>query len=1146
MQQYFKEIENKVKVAYAVAGEARSKGLDPASLVEIPLALNLAERVTGLISIKYPQVKGCGIENRIKELEKERGFLDYSICLQIAEEIAKEKFCKFQNLLEAIDAGIRVAFAYITLGVVSSPLEGYTHFKLKKTEKGEDYIAAYYSGPIRSAGGTGAAFSLLIIDHLREVMGYAQYDPTEEEVKRMITEMYDYHERIANLQYLPSEKELKFLLPFMPIQVDGDPSEEKEVSNHKDLKRIETNRIRNGPCLVYGEGLTQKAPKILKILKKLREKGYKLSGWDWFEKFVELQRNLISEKKEKATATYMQDVVAGRPIFSHPSRSGGFRLRYGRTRTTGYSAAAVSPATMVILNGFIAVGTQLKLEKPTKAAAITCCDSIDGPIVKLTDDSVVFVKNFEHAKEIKDRVKEIIYIGDMLITYGDFLNRNYPLMPPGYCEEWWAKELEKAGLQEKLDPRAVCFEEAASISTKFNIPLHPNYIFYWSQISIEQFSEILEWIEKARFEDKKLILPYSSKEKEQFRKAKEALEIIGAEHMVTLENVVLSQETTQALFANLGLDEKFSERVKDIKLEGNVLATVNSVSKFKIKDKAGTFIGARMGRPEKAKLRKLIGSPHVLFPVGEEGGRLRSFQESIEKGTIDSDFPIYFCEKCGKETIYFICEDCGSKTKNLCYCPECKRKVSETCPVHGGIAAGKLRNYMGQKIDISHYFNSAVKHLGIQKEEIPALVKGVRGTSSKDHIPENIAKGILRAQFNLNVNKDGTVRYDAIEVPITHFKPKEIKTSIEDLKNLGYGKDIGGKDLENSEQILELMPQDIILPSCPETLDEQAHEVFISVAKFIDNLLVRFYGQRPFYEVASKEDLVGHLVACIAPHNAAGVVGRIIGFSKTQGFFASPYMHAAMRRDCDGDEAAIMLLLDLLLNFSKSFLPQHRGGTQDAPLVLNARIRANEVDDMIFNVDVVREIPLELYEAAEAGKHPSAVKIEQIGDRLKEGDTATFKNLCYSHETSDINGGVICSAYKTLATMDEKVAKQMDLAERIRAVDMTDVARLIIERHFIRDIRGNLRKFSSQQFRCVKCNSKYRRPPLSGKCLACGGKIIFTIAEGSIIKYLKPAINLAEKYNVSPYVKQNLELTQRYIESIFGKEKEKQTALSGF
>ncbi|GAI49962.1 unnamed protein product, partial [marine sediment metagenome] len=30
--------------------------------------------------------------------------------------------------------------------------------------------------------------------------------------------------------------------------------------------------------------------------------------------------------------------------------------------------------------------------------------------------------------------------------------------------------------------------------------------------------------------------------------------------------------------------------------------------------------------------------------------------------------------------------------------------------------------------------------------------------------------------------------------------------------------------------------------------------------------------------------------------------------------------------NCDGDESSIMLLGDVLLNFSKSFLPEHRGG----------------------------------------------------------------------------------------------------------------------------------------------------------------------------------------------------------------------------
>ena len=120
----------------------------------------------------------------------------------------------------------------------------------------------------------------------------------------------------------------------------------------------------------------------------------------------------------------------------------------------------------------------------------------------------------------------------------------------------------------------------------------------------------------------------------------------------------------------------------------------------------------------------------------------------------------------------------------------------------------------------------------------------------------------------------------------------------------------------------------------------------------------------------------------------------------------------------------------------------------------------------------------------------------------------------------------------------------MDLAEKIRAVNSTDVARLVIERHFIRDIRGNLRKFSSQQFRCVGCNEKYRRPPLAGKCLECGGRIIFTISKGSIVKYLEHAINLANKYAVSDYLKQNLELTKYYMESIFGKELEKQETIA--
>jgi DNA polymerase II large subunit len=67
-----------------------------------------------------------------------------------------------------------------------------------------------------------------------------------------------------------------------------------------------------------------------------------------------------------------------------------------------------------------------------------------------------------------------------------------------------------------------------------------------------------------------------------------------------------------------------------------------------------------------------------------------------------------------------------------------------------------------------------------------------------------------------------------------------------------------------------------------------------------------------------------------------------------------------------------------------------------------------------------------------------------------------------------------------------------------------------------------------------------------GKCDECGGKIIFTISEGSIIKYIDMSIRLAEEYNCTPYLKETLYLTKKRITDVFGVEKEKQTGLGQF
>ncbi len=1154
---YSSDLMVKIEDAYKAANSARSKGYDPEETVNIPLAKNMAERVEGLVSVAAPQIINKGIPKRIKELEEIYGKLDWRVALAIALETAQKKFCEFKTDVEAIETGIRIGLAYLTLGVVASPLEGFVGLKIRKRQDGKPYFALMYSGPIRSAGGTAGALSVIVADYIRKKMGYDAYDPTEKEVRRMVTELYDYHERITNLQYLPSEKEIRFLVSNLPVQIDGDSSEEIEVSNYKDVERIETNKIRSGPCLVLGECVAQKAVKLWSQLKKWGA-DFGLEHLSFFQEFIRLQKEAKTKQKsiEGVTPiyTYIQDLVAGRPVLTHPMAVGGFRLRYGRCRTSGYSASAIHPATMIILDKYIAIGTQLKVERPGKATALSACDVLEGPIVKLEDGSVLKVDSEQKARQIVNRVKEILFLGDILISYGDFFNRAHTLVPAGYCEEWWALEAEK-GIVNLFGSLDYCklsqltnleegrveaivknyfFEKpdaktAIALSKALAVPLHPYYTYHWVTISKEDLLQLVKWLSGAKTEFEsgkiKMILPKNEV-------GKRVLELLGVPHLfVSNEFTVIENEDAEILHSLLKPEDKnFYDNFKNSKIK-DVHDLISSVSKIKIRDKSGIFIGARMGRPEKAKVRKLDGEPHTLFPVGKEGGKLRSFQSAMETGYIEAEFPIYFCDGCKRETIFSVCEQCRAKTKKASYCKICGQVSEKEC-VHGAV------NYKTQKIDINHYFKNVLKKINMQ--QYPDLIKGVRGTSNKNHTPEHFAKGILRAKYDVPVNRDGTTRYDMTQLPITHFKPNEIETSVEELKSMGYSKDIYGSELASPEQVLELNPQDIILPKCEDAPEAGADKILYNVSLFIDELLEALYEEKKFYNLDSDKGLVGHLVVALAPHTSAGIVGRIIGFSKTQAFFAHPLFHAATRRDCDGDEASVTLLMDALLNFSRQFLPDSRGSTQDAPLVLTSILVPTEVDDMAFDLDIAERYPIEFYEAAQQYRLPSEVKIERFASLLskKQG------SIHYTHPVSSINMGVKCSSYKTLPSMEEKLKGQMVLADKIRAVDAADVARLVIEKHFLRDIKGNLRKFSTQQFRCSRCTEKYRRPPLAGKCLACGSRLIFTVSEGAIIKYLEPAISLSAKYNLPPYLRQVLDLTKNRVEGVFGKEKDKQEGLN--
>ncbi len=1079
IKKYFETLEKEGKRVYAVAGEARKVGIDPDLQPEIPLAIDLAGRVESLVG---PPGIAAEIRNAVAAMGREEA------SLEIARKIVSDSGLSEE---EAVEQALRTALAILTEGVVAAPMEGIVKVAVKENPDRTRYLAVYFAGPIRSAGGSAQALAVLTADYIRQPLKLSRFKPTPEEIERLVEEADLYNAEAARLQYFPSADEIRKAMANIPVEITGEGTERVEVSGYRDLPRVETNQLRGGAVLVLAEGVLQKAPKIAKFVEKLG-----IGGWEWI---LGLKRDRSDDETgiKDSGPKYIKDIIAGRPLLAHPSSKGGLRLRYGRSRCSGLAGVSLHPATMIIFDDFIATGTQIKTENPGKGAVVSPCDTIEGPIVKLSNGDVLRLDDEEQARKVNDFVEEVLFDGDILIGFGEFLENNHPLLPAGYCEEWWIQEAAPKGYAKH--PSHIPSPEEAVILTKKGIPMHPRYTYFYHDLSVGELMRLAEWLCTGEKADNGLIIDVGEE--------KRLLELLGVPHHVGGNKVMI--EEYAPLLAVLGLVDLDFNRFKDRSTGCKTSMEVVNSFGIIVREKAPTYIGARMGRPEKAKPRRMAPPVNLLFPLGQAGGRTRDLKKAVEKTVIPVEIVKRQCRKCKEVTFQMLCPRCQSLTH-----------------FHGA--------YETRNIRIKDLFKSAVEKVGATKN----VVKGVVGLTSPYKIPEAIEKGLLRAKHGVYVFKDGTARFDTTDMPMTHFTPKEIGTSIERLIELGYKKDYQGRALERDEQILELLPQDILLP-------EEGLDYLTSVARFVDELLSKVYGQAPYYNIKEPKDLVGHLVIGLAPHTSAGTLARVIGVTDKKVGYAHPFFHAAKRRNCDGDEDGIILLLDALLNFSRSYLPSSRGGKMDAPLVLTTRIDPLEIDDEAHGIDVMERYPLEFFEKTLEGVKPGAVRkiVSVVKDRL-DGDEAF--SLGFTHGISSIAMGPSVSRYLSLGEMREKVHYQLELASKIRAVDRKDVARKVIESHFLPDLAGNLKAFSKQSIRCVGCNAKYRRVPLSGVCRKCGGKLILTVHKGSVQKYLGITKEMIERYELEDYLRQRIDILERSIDSVFEEEPESQVSLVDF
>ncbi len=463
----------------------------------------------------------------------------------------------------------------------------------------------------------------------------------------------------------------------------------------------------------------------------------------------------------------------------------------------------------------------------------------------------------------------------------------------------------------------------------------------------------------------------------------------------------------------------------------STLALANALAPFRIM-KRSTFVGARIGRPEKARERLMVPAPHVLFPIGDFGGKERNLSTAhsydsnkFGRQSIKVEMARYRCDSCGLSLDGPYCYTCGKHASIERMCPKCNTPQKDEKCAHCGsdtIAYGQ------RNIDFVKLVANATAKLGIAK--MPKLIKGVKGLMNRDKIAEPLEKGILRARHNIFIFKDGTSRFDATDQPLTHFYPKEMGVGFERLRELGYDKDLDGNDLTGDEQLLEMKHQDVIL-------NRRGAEYLLNVAKYMDDMLVMLYGLKPYYNAVTIQDLVGKLVLTLAPHTSCAVLNRVVGFTDANVGFAHPYTICARRRNCDGDEDTTMLLLDALINFSKGYLPTNIGGTMDEPLLLATRVAPEEVDDEVHAMEVVSSYPLEFYEKTLSGASPSEVKMELVESRL--GSKGIYENLRFTHGAliNAIRLAPKKSYYTQLKTMDEKIDAEF------KFMDMLDFSRQV-------------------------------------------------------------------------------------------------------
>ena len=1054
---YFTELATTYYNYMTVASAAHTRNIDPSNTPEVIQSFGSKDRFLSTI----------GNKAILDDITSHHNQSRYITALLIGRNFLLGKYGFADPIINA-NKGLDAALTYIAKASYSLSTPA-INLKTQSHPDNSYHLSLVITPNTFRLNPTHAFFSLLFAEETRKHLGFQRAPPVEGLNFRRYVE--GYQEKATVVQ------SIKQTLQSLPVEIICDlqstpqprPGTSHNITNDLITKFIFSIVI-----------LRNKANS--KLINKLG-----ISGWEWLQALPDTYKSSRPH-----------------PQHSTPQISsklpGSFRFILGRAPNTGFGTAGFHPTAFEVLDNLLVTGTQVKIDSLVTVRALPV-DSIEPPIVKLHNGTVLALESNKKAREVKNQITKILSYGDILISAEDLPASEEFL--EGYTIEHWADQLKSTRASTNIqdipsvdklltDPfhTTPSFEEALEISRRLDIPMHPHYTYSWELITLRDLIDL------------KTETIFNSAHPSEIRfsntpRTKSILEKLLLPHTIEDNIIIAENDHTKAISYILS-----SIHTDDVKTFTSMHDLITAQTGIQFKQKTETNVQVTIAGPEISTNRSLQPPAHSIFPVGRTS---YSRDIIVACNTITkTELPKYLCKQCKATTPYPVCSTCRTTSTQLFHCPYCATSSDTTQCKKCGRAAVR---FDATPINLQQILNSAIEEAQIRPY---APLRGIDKARGPQRKVERLEKGILRQRHNLFVFKDGTIRFSITNAPLTHFTPKMIGTDPATLRQLGYTSDVNGNQTIDENSLLVLRPQDVVIPYT-------AADYLRRTADFIDETLKKLYKIRPFYDFKNLNDLIGHLIVGISPATSIGLIGRIIGFVDASVCYAHPAWHAAKEHNASADD--ITLFMDVLLNFSPQFLSYQNGDFFGAPILL---VPILDPDDSIV---ITRRKPTDVIDQPRRA-------------RLKMEDF--FFTCDFTYPTSVLSTSHAKSSYFDLS-LKERIQTQLSIIDKATCIDADRAANEILQNAAGRIVLDLIQQYTTQRFKCKNCGETYRRPTMKGLCLTCEKQLQPTMSSETIESLVTLGNSIASRYKLSRDTQEQLTLASESFDLL--KHGKKQTTL---